>query len=164
VPEGAILLALVTLQRLGELIHARRNTARLLAHGGREVGARHYPLIVALHGGWLAALWLAGWQAALIWPWVAVYALLQVLRAWILASLGPRWTTRIIIVDAPLCRRGPYRFLRHPNYLLVAAEIACVPLALGLPWLALVFSAANAGMLYHRIKVENAALAGNKRN
>lgn len=158
IAEGWTLLAVVTAQRLGELIHARRNTRRLLAQGGVEVGARHYPFMVMLHGAWLTALWWLGWQAPLQWAWVGLYALLQLGRAWILMSLGQRWTTRIIIIDAPLRRSGPYRFMRHPNYLLVALEIACVPLALGLTWLALTFSILNAVMLYHRIKVEDAAL------
>lgn len=156
--EGAILLAAVTLQRLGELLYAQRNTRRLLARGGAEYGAGHYPVMVLLHGAWLAALWWLGWNAPLHWGWVALYGLLQIFRGWILISLGPRWTTRIIVIDAPLRKTGPYRFMRHPNYLLVAMEVACVPLALGLPWLALGFSILNLMMLHHRIKVEDAVL------
>lgn len=162
IDEGAILLAIVTLQRLGELVHAQRNTKRLLAAGGREIGGGHYPVMVLLHGCWLIALWTWGAGADLVWPWVAGYVLLQGLRGWILFSLGRYWTTRIIITNDPLIRTGPYRFIRHPNYWLVAAEVACVPLALGLPWLALVFTLLNAAMLYHRIRVEEGALSARR--
>ncbi|GAB4145884.1 MAG: isoprenylcysteine carboxylmethyltransferase family protein [Sphingomonadales bacterium] len=160
--EGAILLTIVTLQRLGELVHARRNTRHLLAAGGREIGGGHYPVMVLLHGSWLVALWAWGAGADLMWPWVVAYALLQGFRGWILYSLGRYWTTRIIITGEPLVRTGPYRIMRHPNYWLVAAEVACVPLALGLPWLALLFTLLNAAMLYHRIRVEDRALAARR--
>ena len=156
-----IVIALVALLRLAELVHARRNTARLIARGGIEHGRGHYPVIVALHTGWLAAL------AVLVppdtppqWPWLAVFAALQIARVWIIASLGPYWTTRIITLpNAPLVRRGPYRFLRHPNYCVVAAEIAVLPLTFGAWQVALVFSVLNALVLAHRIRVEQAALA-----
>jgi len=161
VPILWIVIALVTLLRLAELAHARRNTARLMARGAIEHGRGHYPVIVALHAGWLAAL------AALIppdtpaqWPWLAVFAALQVARVWVIASLGPYWTTRIITLpDAPLVRRGPYRFLRHPNYLVVVGEIAVLPLAFGAWQIALAFSILNALILVWRIRVEQAALA-----
>ena len=163
-PEGALLLLLVTLQRVLELGLSARNTRRLLQLGAVEVAAGHYPLIVALHAGWFAGLWTvvlwtdaAGYQVLL--PWLVVYLLLQLFRVWILVSLGARWTTRILVLDAPLVRRGPYRFLRHPNYLLVVLEIAVVPLALGLPWLALIFSLLNFGVLFVRIRAEDRALA-----
>ncbi len=96
---GAI-LGLVTLQRLGELVLSRRNTGRLLAQGAREAAPGHYPLIVALHAAWLAGLWyLAVWRADLgvNWGWLAVFVILQGLRVWVLVTLGPRWTTRIIV-------------------------------------------------------------------
>ena len=159
-----LLLGFVTLQRLGELVLARRNTQRLLARGAVEHGASHYPLIVALHAAWLAGLWALGWNSAVSLPWLGVYVLLQVFRVWVLASLGGRWTTRIIILPGePLVRRGPYRFLPHPNYLVVAGEIAVLPLALGLPLYALVFSGLNAAVLWVRITAENAALRGASR-
>ncbi|HTJ57925.1 MAG TPA: isoprenylcysteine carboxylmethyltransferase family protein [Devosiaceae bacterium] len=156
---AVLFIAVVILQRLLELRLAWRNTSRLLQRGGREVGAEHYPLIVALHAAWIAALVVFGWASSIAWPWVAVYLLLQIFRGWILASLGGRWTTRIIVIDEPLVRRGPYRFLRHPNYLLVAAELIVVPLALGLPVVAAVFTVLNALVLAIRIKSENRALA-----
>ena len=128
-----VILALVTLQRLGELVLAQRNTRRLLAQGAIEVGANHYPLIVGLHGAWLAGLWVLAWDRPVSLPWLAVFAVLQLLRVWVIATLGRRWTTRIIVLPgAPLVRRGPYRFLSHPNYVVVAAEIAVLPLAFGL--------------------------------
>lgn len=154
----AVFLAFIVVQRLSELALARRNTRALLAQGAREVGAGHYPLIVALHSAWIAALVIFGWQASVHPWWLALFVVLQLFRVWILASLGPRWTTRIIILDAPLVARGPYRWLRHPNYVLVVAEIAVTPLVLGLWPVALVFSILNALMLRHRIRAEEAAL------
>lgn len=154
-------LAFLCLQRLSELVIAQRNTARLLAKGGREAGASHYPLIVALHTAWLAGLAYFSWGEPVNWWFVALYAVLQVFRVWILISLGARWTTRIIVLpEAPLVARGPYRFVRHPNYLLVACEIACAPAIFGLWIFAAVFSVLNAAVLYLRISVENKALSG----
>ncbi len=155
----AAFLGFLLLQRLAELVIAQRNTRRLLARGAREVGAAHYPLIVALHVLWLGALVGFGYDQAVQPFWLALFVLLQGLRVWILATLGPRWSTRIIVLDEPLVRRGPFRWLRHPNYTLVVAEIAVAPLVLGLVWVAVVFSLLNAAMLTLRIRVENAALA-----
>lgn len=158
---AALVLALVTLERLGELWLARRNTRALLAQGAVEVAAGHYPLIVLLHAFWLAGLWVLGWQKEVDTAWLAVFVLLQVLRVWVLATLGPRWTTRIIVQPGlPLVTTGPYRLLSHPNYVVVVGEIAVLPLCLGLPWYALAFSIANAAVLTVRIRAENAALAG----
>jgi methyltransferase len=151
-------IGFVIAQRLAELWLARRNTQALLARGGLEVGAGHYPLIVVLHTTWIVALVVFGWQSAVALPWLAAYVALQGFRVWILSSLGARWTTRIIIIDEPLVRRGPYRFLPHPNYLLVAAELIVVPTALDLPIVALVFTLLNAVVLSIRISAENAAL------
>jgi len=153
------ILAFVTAQRLGELVLARRNTRRLLVRGAVESGAGHYPLIVALHAAWLAGLWLLAWDRAASLPWLGLYALLQALRVWTLASLGDRWTTRIITLQGEaLVRRGPYRFLPHPNYLVVVGEIAVLPVVFGLPLYALAFSLLNAAVLWIRIRAENAAL------
>lgn len=156
----AWILLLVAIQRLGELVLAARNTRALLARGGREIGARHYPLFIALHSAWLAAiLWAVPWQAQPVWALVAVFAVLQGLRVWVIATLGPYWTTRIITLEgAPLVRSGPYRFVRHPNYWIVTAEIAVLPLAFGAWQVALVFSVLNALLLRHRIAVEEGAL------
>ncbi len=159
-----LLLAAVTAERLGELWLARRNTERLLANGGREVAAGHYPLIVVLHGLWIIGLWLLAWDAPISPLWLVVFALLQVLRLWTLGTLGRRWTTRIIVVPGEtLVAAGPYRLLRHPNYVVVIGEIAVLPLCFGMPLYALLFSAANALILTIRIRAENAALAGSLR-
>lgn len=156
---GAWLVLFLVVQRLAELLLARTNTARLRAAGAVEFGAGHYPLMVALHACWLAALWIFGHDSAVSAPWLAVFALLQAARVWVIATLGRRWTTRVLVLPgAPPVAVGPYRWLRHPNYAVVALELAVVPLMLGLPVLALVVSAANAAMLWWRIGVENAAL------
>jgi methyltransferase len=155
-----LLLALVTAERLGELVLARYNTARLKARGAYEVGAGHYPLIFGLHGAWLAGLWWLARDLPPNLPLAGLYLLVEAARVWVLASLGPRWTTRIIILpDAPLVRRGPYRFFPHPNYAVVCAEILLLPLVFGLWQYALVFTALNAAVLFIRIRAENAALA-----
>ena len=155
-----LLLGFVTAERLGELVLARRNTARLLAAGAVEHAPRHYPLIVLLHAVWLIGLWLLAWNLPIHLGWLAVFVVLQGLRLWVLATLGPRWTTRIIVLpQADLVARGPYRFVRHPNYLVVIGEIAVLPLAFGLVWYAGLFSLLNAGILFFRITAENKALA-----
>ena len=154
-----LVLGLVTAQRGAELVLARRNTKRLLAKGAYEVEPGHYPLIVLLHGAWLAGLWLLGWNRPLQLGWLVVFALLQAGRIWVLASLGERWTTRIIVLPgAPLVRRGPYRLISHPNYAVVAGEILALPLAFGLVAYGIVFSLLNAAMLFIRIRAETGAL------
>ena len=158
---AALLLALVTLERLAELWLARRNTKALVAAGAVEFAPGHYPLIVLLHAFWLAGHWLLAWHNAVDIFWLVIFLLLQVLRVWVLATLGPRWTTRIIVQPGvPLVAKGPYRWLSHPNYVVVVGEIAVLPLCLGLPWYALAFSIANAAVLSVRIRAENAALIG----
>jgi methyltransferase len=159
VRSAVLLLGLVTAERLAELWLARRNTAALLAQGAFEVAPGHYPLIVLLHASWLLGLWLIGWTHPLSRFWLVIFLALQVLRAWVLLTLGRRWTTRIIVLpNAPLVASGPYRLLSHPNYVVVICEIAVLPLCFGLPWYALVFSTANAMILAIRIRAENAAL------
>jgi len=154
-----LILALVTLQRVGELWLANRNTRRLLSQGAREHAPGHYPLIVAVHALWLATLWWFGLDRPLDIFWLAMFVIVEIARIWVLASLGPRWTTRIIVLpEAPLVRRGPYRFVNHPNYLVVVAEIVVLPLVFGLWPVALIFSALNAAALAIRIRAENAAL------
>jgi methyltransferase len=155
-----IVLILVALQRLGELAYAQRNTRALRARGSVEYGAGHYPLIVALHAAWLLSLLLfVPWRAPPDWIWLTLFILLQPMRLWVVASLGLRWTTRVIVPPDPApVRRGPYRWLRHPNYIVVAAEIAVLPLAFGAWRIAVVFSILNAALLTWRIHVENEAL------
>jgi len=157
---ATIILALVTLQRLGELALARRNTQKLLARGAVEVGANHYPLLVSVHAAWLISLWIWGRDQDVNLVALGLFIVLQGLRVWVLAALGPRWTTRIIVVSGePLVRAGPYRYLSHPNYAVVAAEIALLPLALHLPLLALIFTALNTAALVVRIRTEARALS-----
>ncbi|PVE23272.1 hypothetical protein DC522_16840 [Microvirga sp. KLBC 81] len=153
------LLILVTLQRMSELAWARRNTRRLKARGAVEVASGHYGLIVLVHTAWLLGLWVLAWDRPLAPGWAGVYVALQVARFWVLASLGERWTTRIIVLPrTPLVRTGPYRFMNHPNYLVVAAEIAVLPLAFGLVGYAILFSLLNAAVLTVRIRAETRAL------
>lgn len=155
-----LILGFVTTERLAELALSRRNTARLLMRGAREVAPGHYPAIVALHAVWLAGLWIIAWGRPIHPGWFAAFLLLQVGRLWVLTTLKDRWTTRIIILPgARMVDKGPYRFLKHPNYAVVASEIAVLPLVFGLPWFALAFSIANALLLSVRIRAENAALA-----
>ena len=156
-----VIMALVTVQRLAELAIDRRNTARLLAGGAFEVGAAHYPAIVALHALWIATLWATVGGREIDLALLAVYGVLQLFRAWVLMTLGRRWTTRIIVTpNLPLVTGGPFRFLRHPNYAVVTAEIAVLPLMFGLVWVAIAFSLANALFLSIRIRAENNALYG----
>lgn len=156
------LLALVAAQRLVELAWARRNTRALIARGGVEAGAAHYPLFVVLHAGWLAAMFaVVPPNPQPNWGLLAVFAVLQAARVWVIVTLGPYWTTRVVTVagSKPVAA-GPYRYLRHPNYLIVALEIFVLPLALGLPWVAAAFGSANAGLLLYRIRVEDEARRG----
>ena len=154
-----LFLGFIIVQRLSELAIAKRNTRRLIAEGAVEVGANHYPYMVMLHSAWLACLVIFGYSASVSIGWLVVFAALQILRVWILTSLGGRWTTRIIILDKPLVKRGPFKYFSHPNYMLVVIEIFVAPMVLGLVWLALLFSILNAAMLWVRIGIEHEALA-----
>ena len=160
---AAAILGLVTLQRLAELVLAGRNTGRLLARGAIEHGSGHYPLIVALHIAWLAALWWWAPGQPVSLPLLGLFLVLQLGRIWVIATLGERWTTRIIVLPGePLVTSGPYRFLRHPNYWIVALEIAVLPLVFALWQIALVFSLLNAAVLAIRVTAENKALASKR--
>jgi methyltransferase len=157
---AALVLVLVALQRVGELALARYNTGRLLARGATEVGAGHYPLLVVVHAAWLVTLWVFGRDQPVNLLALAGFIVLQGLRLWIIVTLGPRWTTRIVVIPGePLISSGPYKYLSHPNYAVVAAEIAVLPLALHLPLVALVFTLLNAAVLGIRIRAEASALA-----
>ena len=154
-----IILALVTAQRGAELILSRSHTKALMARGAIEVAASHYPLMVIVHASWLIALWVFGHDQPVNPLALAVYLALQGLRIWVMATLGARWTTRIIVLpDAPLVAGGPFHYLRHPNYAVVVGEIATLPLMLGLPWTAAIFTALNAAVLFIRIRAEDHAL------
>ena len=155
-----VVLGLVTVQRLAELVIARRNTTRLKARGAQEVGAGHYPFVVALHAAWLVGLWGLAWNRPISLVWLGVFLVLQALRVWVLVTLGERWTTRIIVLPgAPLVAKGPYRLLSHPNYAVVIGEIAVLPIAFGLFYFAAIFSVLNAAVLWVRIRAEGRALS-----
>ena len=157
--SAEVLLGLVTAQRAAELVLSNRNTRRLKARGAFEVAPRHYPLMVAMHAAWLVSLFVFGHDQPLNVIALIVYLFLQILRFWVMRTLGARWTTRIIVLAGePLVSAGPYRYLTHPNYAVVAGEIAVLPLVLGLPWVAVVFTMLNAGILFIRIRAENRAL------
>jgi len=154
-----LVLGLVTLSRLVELPIAAANTRRLRAAGGYEVAPGHYPLIVALHAAWLATLWWLAPGRPVSLPLLALFGVVELGRIWVLLTLGGRWTTRIIVVPGEtLVRRGPYRFFNHPNYAVVMAEIALLPLVFGLWPVAVVFTLLNAAVLAIRIREENSAL------
>lgn len=159
-PAAWVVLAVLTAQRVLELVYARRNTWALLARGATEHGRSHYPAMVAIHGSFLAALWVfTPFSAGMIWPLLLVFAALQLARLWVLATLGPYWTTRIISSpDFPRIAKGPYRLVRHPNYWVVTLEILTIPLIFGHLWIALIWTLLNAGILFVRIRSENSAL------
>ena len=161
--SAEFILALVTLQRAAELVVSSRNTSKLRACGAFEVAPRHYPFVVAVHAAWLTSLWIFGHDQPLNAVALLLYIALQGLRLWVMWTLGARWTTRIIILPGePLVAAGPFRFLPHPNYAVVAGEIAILPLVLGLPWLAALFTVLNAAVLFIRIRAENRALAASR--
>jgi methyltransferase len=157
---GSLLLGYLTLQRLAEVAIDRRHTPKLLARGAYEVGAKQYPVLVAFHTTWLLTLWGFGWNHTLRPGFVALFVLLQIGRLWVMRTLGERWTTRVIMTPwaAPVTS-GLYRFLRHPNYLIVALELPCVSLALGLLWHAIVFGALNLVVTGRRARSEDEAFA-----
>lgn len=153
-------LVFVLLQRGGELLLARANTRRLLQLGAVEIDRGGYKWLVLLHAAWLATLF-ATVPAATVpnWPLLALFGALQVGRVWVIVSLGRRWTTRLLVLPgAPLVTSGPYRWLRHPNYLIVGAEMAILPLAFAAVAIAIGFSACNGLLLARRIRLEERAL------
>jgi methyltransferase len=158
------IILLVVMQRLFELVLANRNTQRLKAQGGVEISAGHYPLIILLHTVWLlAVLWALPPALEISWPWLVLFVALQAARVWVVKSLGPYWTTRIISVPGkPLVKKGPYRFVRHPNYIVVAGEILALPMAFHETAVAIFFSLANAAILFWRIREEDAGLAARR--
>ena len=155
------IIVLAAAERLGELIYAAHNTRALLAKGGVEIGRAHYPLFILLHTAWLVSIVLTlPLPAVVSWAALSAYLVLELLRVWTIGSLGPYWTTRIITLpNAPLVKRGPYRVVRHPNYLIVIGEIAVLPLVFGEIWVSVAFSLVNAALLVWRIWEENLALA-----
>ena len=161
-----VVVALVALERLAELVVSKRNAAWSFARGGVETGQGHYPVMVVLHSGLLVAMLVEAYVVrpdvplALAASMLVLVVASQALRWWCIATLGPRWNTRVIIVPGlPPITGGPYRFFSHPNYVAVVVEGAALPL-LHLSWItALVFTVANAALLTVRLRVEDAALA-----
>jgi methyltransferase len=163
VTPADFILAAVTLQRAGELVISSYNTRNLMARGAVEAAPRHYPSITAVHAAWLTTMWIFGHNRPVSITALLVYLVLQGFRFWVMWTLGSRWTTRIIVLPGQsLVSTGPYRFLSHPNYAVVAGEIAVLPLALGLPLLSVVFTILNAAVLAIRIPAENRALAASR--
>jgi methyltransferase len=159
-------VAALAAQRLAEVAHSRSNERRLSNRGAVEIGSRHYPMIVALHTCWLAATLVEGrrrpgghargWNDSVNRGPLLIMFAAQGLRHWAIRSLGPQWTTRIMVDPTlPPVTAGPYRYLRHPNYLAVATEIMAFPLVFGARRTSLVFSLLNAVALRHRITVED---------
>lgn len=151
------IIGAVALQRIAELVYSARNAAALKARGAIEVGAGHYPVLVAVHVAWFVALLASVGAATEIRPfWLILFLLLQLGRAWVLLTLGGYWTTRLLhLEDVPTVQSGPYRFLRHPNYLVVVGEIATLPLAFNLWSIAAIFSVLNGAVLLWRIRIED---------
>jgi methyltransferase len=160
-----VFVGLVAVQRLLELAVSRRNMRNLVARGGFEVGRAHYPWMVALHSSFLAAcvaeVWLLPrpWRPTAAAGWLVVLVAAEVLRWWTLRSLGDRWTTRVVVVPGEqLVAAGPYRWLQHPNYLVVVLELVAIPMVHGAWLTAILFSCANLALLRRRIRVEEDAL------
>ncbi|MBA2691668.1 MAG: hypothetical protein H0U65_04125 [Rubrobacter sp.] len=160
---GAVVL--VATQRLFELRVSRRNERRLRARGAVEFGSGHYPVMVGLHSAWLASTLVEGvWRGISVPSWwvapLLLFLLAQIVRYWAISTLGDRWNTRILVVPGErLVRRGPYKYLSHPNYVVVIVEILCFPLVFGAWMTALVFSVANGALLFVRIREEDRALS-----
>ncbi|OBA75669.1 hypothetical protein A5641_24205 [Mycobacterium sp. 1554424.7] len=160
-----LLILAVGVERLAELVVAKRNARWAFAQGGKEFGHDHYPVMVTLHTALLLGCLIEPWALHrpfipwLGWPMVAIAVLSQVLRWWCITTLGKRWNTRVIVLpEAPLVVRGPYRWFHHPNYVAVVAEGFALPLV-HTAWLtAIVFTLANAALLRVRLRVENSAL------
>jgi methyltransferase len=160
----AALIAAVAVERLAELVISRRNLGWARARGGREYGLRHYPIMVVMHTGLFVACLVEAAQRpfipALGWPMIGVVVLAQALRWWCITVLGPRWNTRVVVVPGlPLVEGGPYRWLRHPNYVAVVLEVIALPLVHSAWITAVAFTVANAMLLRVRISSENAAMA-----
>lgn len=159
--SAALLLAFLTLQRLSELVVSKRNTGRLLARGGYEYGAPGYPVVIGFHVLWLASLWYFAWGRTVRVEFVLLAVVLAVGRFWVQRTLADRWTTRIIMLPGAVpVTSGPYRLVRHPNYLIVALELPCLSLAFGLVWHAVIFGAVNLVVTGWRMRTEDAAFSG----
>lgn len=164
--ELALFLTVLAVQRVGELLHSARNTRRLVARGAREFGSGHFPLLVLVHVlfplGLAAEVLALGARPGRLWaPWLGLWLAAQALRYAAVRALGPRWSVRILVLPGePLVRHGPYRFLRHPNYLAVIVELLAAPLMFGAWRTAIAISVLNLFALWIRIRAEQTALQG----
>lgn len=157
-PQIAALLILI--QRGAEEIYSARNTRALLARGAREEGSKYYAVVAVVHLSWIASLFfLIPSDAHVFWPLIWLYFILQGTRYWVIGTLGPYWTHRIITIDeAPIIDTGPYRFLKHPNYAIAVAETLLLPSAFSAVSLALIMTAIWSAVLKYKIQLENEAL------
>src|SRR5436190_17407170 len=158
-PQLAALLLLA--QRGLEELHSARNTRQLLADGGREAGREYYPVVAVTHLAWIASIFfLIPSDAPIVWPLLVLYLLLQVARYWIIGTLGPYWTHRIITLEAaPIIKGGPYKWVRHPNYLVTVLETLLLPAVFGEPALGAIMAAIWSAVLYYKILLADPALA-----
>jgi methyltransferase len=158
-PQVAALLVL--LQRGAEELYSARNTRGLLAQGGREEGHDYYPVVAVTHLAWIAAIFfLIPPEAPIAGPLLTLYLVLQVVRYWIIGTLGAYWTHRIITLEkAPIVRKGPYSWVRHPNYMVTIAETLLLPMVFGASALGAIMTAIWSAVLYYKIMLEDAALA-----
>lgn len=158
---GQIAAVLLVLQRAAEEVYSARHTRALIAAGGHEVGAEYYPVVAVTHLAWIAALFLLiAPTAPVVWPLLMAYLALQVVRYWVIGSLGRYWTHRIITLPAsPVVRAGPYRYLHHPNYAVTIAETFLLPLVFGAVAVAVIFGCVWSAVLYYKILLEDQALA-----
>ena len=149
------------MQRGAEEVHSARNTRALLARGAREEGANYYPVVAVAHMSWIASLFfLIPPDAHVFWPLIGLYVVLQAARYWVIATLGPYWTHRIITIDeAPVISSGAYRFFKHPNYAITVAETLLLPVAFSAVALGLIMTAIWVAVLNYKIRLEDAALA-----
>jgi len=163
------LLVVIAFERLAELVVSQRHATGLLRRGGVEYGRGHFPVMVALHVGLLVGCWVEPivlhrpFIPALAWPMLIVVVAANALRWWCIATLGPRWTARVIVIPGlPLVRSGPYRWFAHPNYVAVVVEGAALPLV-GSAWItACTFTVLNAALLTVRLRCETRALAAGR--
>jgi len=155
-----IAAVLILLQRGLEELYSARNTKKLIAEGGQEVSRDYYPVVAITHLAWIAAIFmLIPATAQIIWPLLVLYLILQVVRYWVIATLGRYWTHRIITIkDAPVVRSGPYRWLRHPNYMVTIAETFLLPLVFADVAVAVIFGCVWSAVLYYKILLEDGAL------
>ena len=158
-PQIAALLILA--QRGLEELYSARNTKALIAQGAREAGRAFYPVVAVTHLAWIFSLWsMISPYAPVNWLLIGLYIALQIVRYWVIWSLGPYWTHRIITMkDAPLIAHGPYRLMRHPNYMVAILETALLPMAFGAWSIAFVMTAIWAAVLSYKVHLEDTALA-----